>query len=131
MVTALCFAKVKYLVITELTIATLFSQVFVMMQQMSFCQFLYFSSRLICGLLITHRTPPAALLLHTNRPSAVPVKFKNYNDSVTRVAGRLRVLTMSLRDILLQDKEDHLDQVHAEQMVLKMIRVGEAGPVEP
>jgi hypothetical protein len=66
--------------------------------------------------------PPVALLLHTNRPSAVPVEFHNYNDSVTRVAGRLRVPTMRSRDILLQAKGDHLGQVHSGQMVLEMIR---------
>jgi hypothetical protein len=49
--------------------------------------------------------PSADLLLHTNCPSAVPVKFHNYNDSVTRVARRLQVPTMPSRDILLQAKE--------------------------
>ncbi len=48
--------------------------------------------------------PPAALLLHTNHPSAVSVEFHNYNDSVMRVAGRLWVPTMCSRDILLQAK---------------------------
>jgi hypothetical protein len=33
------------------------------------------------------------LLVHTNHPSAVQVKFLNYNDSVTRVAGRLQIPT--------------------------------------
>ncbi len=69
------------------------------------------------------QNPPAALLL-SNRPSALPVKFHNYNDSVKRVAGRLRVPTMHSRDILLQDKGDHLGQVHSDQMVLEMIRCG-------
>jgi hypothetical protein len=32
--------------------------------------------------------------------------------------------TMCSRDILLQAKEDHLHQVHSDQMVLKMIRGG-------
>ncbi len=50
---------------------------------------------------------PAALLLRTNCPYAVPVKFHNYNDSVRRVVGILRVPTMSSREILLQAKGDH------------------------
>ncbi len=41
-----------------------------------------------------------------------------------RVAGILRVPTMHSRDILLQAKWDHLDQVHSDQMVLEMIRQG-------
>ncbi len=88
----------------ELTIATLFTQVFVMRHQMTCCRFLCFSIRLTCGLLKNHRTPPAALLLHTNRPNAVPVEFPNHNDSVTRVARRLHIPTMRPRDILLQAK---------------------------
>jgi hypothetical protein len=48
-------------------------------------------------------------LLYSNSPSAVPVKFHNYNDNVTRVVERLRVPTMRSRDMLLQDKRDHLD----------------------
>jgi hypothetical protein len=48
------FARVKYLVITELTIATMFAQVFVMRHHMSCCQFLCFSTY---GLLKNHRTP--------------------------------------------------------------------------
>jgi hypothetical protein len=87
-------------------------------------------SGLTCSLLKTIE-PPASLLLHTNRPSAVPVEFHNYNDSVTRVAGRLRVPIMCSRDILLQAKGDHLGRVNSDQMVLEMIRWGEAGPVEP
>jgi hypothetical protein len=67
--------------------------------------------------------PPAALLLHTNHPSAVPVKF-HYNDSAMRVARGLRVPTMHSRDILLQAKEDHLDQDHSDHMVLEMIWLG-------
>jgi hypothetical protein len=61
-------------------------------------------------------------LLHTSRPSAVPVKFHNYNDGVTKVAGRSWVPTMHSRDNLLQAKVDHSDRVHSDQMVHKMIR---------
>jgi hypothetical protein len=68
--------------------------------------------------------PLAALLLHTNCPSAVPVKFHNYNDNVTRVAGRFRVPTIRSKDILLQAKGDHLCRIHSDQMVLQMIRLG-------
>jgi hypothetical protein len=56
--------------------------------------------------------------------SAVPVKFRDYKDSVMRVARILWVPTMRSRDILLQAKGDHLSQVHSDQMVLKMIRQG-------
>jgi hypothetical protein len=38
-----------------------------------------------------------------------------------RVAGILRVPSTYSRDILHQAKGDHLDQVHSDQMVLKMI----------
>jgi hypothetical protein len=65
--------------------------------------------------------PPAALLLYTNPTSAVQGKFYNYNDKVVRVAGRLWAPTMRSRNILLQAKGDHLDQVHSDQMVLKVI----------
>ncbi len=41
-----------------------------------------------------------------------------------RVARILRVPTMHSRDILLQAKGDHLDQVHLDQIVLEMIRQG-------
>ncbi len=41
-----------------------------------------------------------------------------------RIARILRVLTMHSRNILLQDKGNHLDRVHSDQMVLEMIRQG-------
>jgi hypothetical protein len=66
--------------------------------------------------------PPAALLLHTNCPSIVPVEFHNYNDSVTRAAGRLLVPTMRSRDILFQAKGHHLGRVYSDQMALEMIK---------
>jgi hypothetical protein len=56
--------------------------------------------------------------------SAVPVRFRDYKDSVMRVAGILWVPTMPSRDILLQAKGDHLGRVHSDQMVLEMIRRG-------
>ncbi len=115
------FVRVIYLVIMELTIATLFAQVFVMRHQMSCCRFLCFSSGFTSALLETHRNPLEALLLQINRPSAVPVKSPNYNHSVTWVARILQVPTMRSRDILLHAKRDHLDRVHSDQIVLKMI----------
>ncbi len=57
MVTVLCFARVKYLAITELTIATLFALVFVMRHQMSCCRFLYFFSGPTCGFLKKPQNP--------------------------------------------------------------------------
>ncbi len=78
----------------------------------------------------TIEPPQAALLPHTNCPSAVPVEFHNYYDSVTRVARRLQVCTMCSMYILLQYKGDHFGPVHSDQMVLEMIRRGEAGPVK-
>jgi hypothetical protein len=66
-----------------------------------------------------HKIPPAALLLHTYCPSAVPVKFHNYSDSLMRVAGRLQVPTMHSRDFLLQAKDGSRDD-----------QAREAGPVE-
>jgi hypothetical protein len=56
--------------------------------------------------------------------SAVPVEFCNSKDSVMRVAGILWVPTMCSKYILHQAKGDHLDRVHTDQMVLKMIRRG-------
>jgi hypothetical protein len=41
-----------------------------------------------------------------------------------RAAGILLVPTMRSRDILHQAKEDYLDRVHSDQMVLKTIRQG-------
>jgi hypothetical protein len=111
--------RVKYLVIMELTIATLFVRVFVMRPKMSCYWFLCFSSRLTCRLLKNHKIPPAALLLHTYCPSEVPVKFHNYSDSLMRVAGKLQVPTMHSRDFLLQAKDGSRD-----------VQAREAGPVE-
>ncbi len=51
------FAKVKYLVITELISANLSAWVFVMRRQMSCSRFLCFSSGFPCGLLKNQRTP--------------------------------------------------------------------------
>ncbi len=68
--------------------------------------------------------PPADLLLHTNRPIAILVKFCNNDDSVTRAARILWVPTMRSRDILLHAKGDHLDQVHLDETVLEKIKLG-------
>ncbi len=46
-----------------------------------------------------------------------------------RAARILWVPTMHLKDILLQSKGDHLDQVHSDQVVLEM-NGGEAGLVQ-
>jgi hypothetical protein len=61
------FARVKYLVIMELTITSLFAQVFVMRHHMSCCRFPSFPT----GSLLAFwnpKKPPAALLLPTNGP---------------------------------------------------------------
>ncbi len=113
------FVRVKYLLIMELTIATLFAKVFVMRHQMSCCRFLCFSN----GLLKNHRTP-SSFVASYQRPSAVPVEFHNCNDRVTKVAGKLQVPTMCSGDILLQARGDHLGQIHSDQMVIEMIRRG-------
>ncbi len=52
---------------------------------------------------------PAALLLHTDCTSAVPVKFIITMIVSQRVAGRLPVPPMRSRDILFHVKGDHLD----------------------
>jgi hypothetical protein len=44
-----------------------------------------------------------------------------------RAARILRVPTMRSRDILHPAKRDHLDRVHSDQMVFKMIGVGGVG----
>ncbi len=56
--------------------------------------------------------------------SAVPVKVRDYKDSVIKVDGILRVPTMCSKDILHQAKGDHLGRVHSDQMILEMIRQG-------
>ncbi len=56
--------------------------------------------------------------------NAVPVEFRDYKDSVMRVAGILWVPTMRSRDILLQAKRDLRGRVHSYQMFLEMIRWG-------
>ncbi len=73
---------------------------------------------------------PAALLFHTKRPSAVPVKFHNYNNSVTRVAGRLWVPTMRSWDILLQAKGGSSWSSPLRSDGSQNDRVGEAGLAE-
>jgi hypothetical protein len=99
------FARVKYLVIAELKIATLFTQVLVMRHQMSCCWFLCLSSRLTCGFLETiEHTSSFVALYQPPQCSTSQV----HNSSVTRVAGILRAPPICSRDILLQAKGDHL-----------------------
>ncbi len=81
------------------------------------CQFLCLSIRPFGEPL----NPAADLFLHTNHPSAVLVKFHNYNERLARI---WQVPTMRSRDILLQAKGDQLDQVRSDQVVLEMIRRG-------
>ncbi len=133
---------VKYLVIAELTIATLFVWVFVMRHHMSCCQFLWFSTGITChavsffgfppgSLVASWKTiePTAALLLHTNRPSAVPVKFPNYNDSATRIAENYGFLLCAQGTICVRPRGSpwssplRTDGSWDDQ-------AGEAGPVE-
>jgi hypothetical protein len=54
-----------------------------------------------------------------NRPSTVPVKFRDYKDSVMRVARILGVPTVRSS---FKPRGDHLGRVHSDQMVLEMIR---------
>ncbi len=108
------FEWVKYLAITELTIETLFAQVFVMRHQMSCFRFLCFSSGLTSGLL---KNPPPALLFHTYRPSAVPVEFHNYNDSVMESSREITVSYYVLKGHSASSQGgDHLGRVHSDQM---------------
>jgi hypothetical protein len=90
---------------------------------MSCCRFLCFSSGLTCGSWKPIE-PASSFVASFQLHSAVPVKFHNHKDSVMRVAGILQVRTMHSRVILWQAKEDYLDRVHSDQMVLKMIRRG-------
>ncbi len=80
----------------------------------------FLSSRFTCGLL-EPKEPPSSFVASYQPHSAVPVEFHNYKDSVMKAAGTLRVPTKHSRDILHKAKEDHLDRVHSDQMVLKMI----------
>jgi hypothetical protein len=71
-------ARVKYLVITELTIATLFAWMFVMRHQMSCYRFLCFSSGLTCGLLKKQYIEP---------PAAAPVQYQS-GSIITMIVSR-------------------------------------------
>jgi hypothetical protein len=123
------FARVKYLCGMELSIATLFAQMFVVRHQMACCRFLCFPTGLVA--FWNPQNPPAALLPYAKQSAAVPVKFHNCNDSVTRVARRLRVLTMHSKDILLQAKggSSWLSPLRSDDS--RDDQAGEAGPVEP
>jgi hypothetical protein len=48
--------------------------------------------------------PSSSVASHLPPPSVVPVKFHNYNDSATRIAGRLLVPTIHSRDILFRPR---------------------------
>jgi hypothetical protein len=118
------FVRVKYLVIIELTITTLFALVLVKRHQMSCCRFPSFPA----GALVTFwdsKNPPAAflLLLTTLCSRYQSDVFQNHRDNVKRAARILPVPTMHSMDILQQANQNHLDQVHSDQMVLEMIRL--------
>ncbi len=75
--------------------------------------------------------PPAAFLPHTQHANAVPVKFHNCNESVMRVAGKLRVPTMRSRDIMHQAKGGSSWSSPLRSDGSRGDQAGEAGPVEP
>ncbi len=68
--------------------------------------------------------PPSSFVASYQLPQCLPIKFHNYNDSVTRAARILLVPTLRSRDIQLQAQGDHLDRAHTDEMVLEMIRRG-------
>jgi hypothetical protein len=76
------------------------------------------------------KNPPAALLLRTYHSSAVPVEFHNCNDSVIRVAGRLRVPTMRSKDILHQAKGESYWSSPLRSDGSQDYQAAEAGPLE-
>ncbi len=55
------------------------------------------------------KEPSSSCVTTYQPPSAVPVEFHTYKDSVMRPAGILLVPAMRSRDILHQAKRDHLD----------------------
>jgi hypothetical protein len=117
------FSRVKYLVVTELTSATPFAQLFVTRHQMSCCWFLPFQRAHSWP--FGRKEPPNNFVTSSQPHSRIPIVFHNYKDSVMRVAGIFWVPTMCSRDILLQQaKKDHFYQVYSDQMVLEMIRGG-------
>jgi hypothetical protein len=120
------FARVKYLVITQLTTATPFAQVSAMRHQMSCCRFPSFSA----GSLVAFsepEEPSSSCVASYQPPNAVLVEFHTYKDSVMRAAGMLLVPTMCSRDILHQAKGDHLD---LRSDGSQYDQAEEAGPVE-
>ncbi len=114
--------------ITELTIATLVACVLVHEASVAvLLNSIFFQqahSRPLGRIIELPSTPCASCLTFR----AVPVESHNCNDSITRVAGRLRVPTMHSRDILHQAKGDHLGRVHSDGS--REYQAGEAGPVE-
>jgi hypothetical protein len=119
--------RVIYLVITELTIATSFAQVFVMRHQISCCRFLCLSRGLKCGLLKN----PQQLCYFILIALVLYQSSSNYNNSDTRVAGRLRVPTVHSRDILLQAKGGSSWLSPLRSFGSRDEQAGEAGLVEP
>ncbi len=83
----------------------------------------FLSKRLTRGLL-EPKEPSSSFVASCQPHSTLLVKFQNQKHNVERAAGIFWVPTMRSRDILQQDKGDHLDQVHSDQMVLEMIRWG-------
>jgi hypothetical protein len=117
------FARVKYLVILKLTIATLFTQVFVMRHHI-FCSWLLcFSSGLTCGLLKNHRTPQQlCCFIPTCQcgTSQVPQLQLLCHKSSREIMGSDYVLKRHSAS----GQGDHLYWVHTDQMVLEMMKLG-------
>jgi hypothetical protein len=63
--------------------------------------------------------------------SAVPLEFRDYKDSVMRVARILQVPTMRSKDILLQAKGGSSWSSPLRSDGSRDDQAGEAGPVEP
>jgi hypothetical protein len=112
------------LVIKELTIATLFAQVLVMRHQMSCCRFLCLSSELTCGLLKNHRALQQLCCCIPN----TSVQYQS-NTIIAMIVSQEKpkncgFLLCAQRTFCIKPKEDHLGQVHSDQMVLELIRQG-------
>jgi hypothetical protein len=76
------------------------------------------SSMLTLGLL-EPKEPSNIFVASYQQPSAAPVEFHNYKDSVMRAAGILQILRNSAAG-----QGDYLDLVHSDYMDLKMISRG-------
>jgi hypothetical protein len=110
------FAKFKYLVTTELTIATLFAPVFVLGIRFHAVGFFAFPTG---SLVVSWKPiePPSSFVASHQLPSAVPVKF--LNDSAKRAARILRGAYYALKEHSASGQGGSSDQ-----MVLKKIRWG-------